>query len=163
MKNTLQTVLLSAALLAVPLGTYADYHDTNIENGEGNLGFGRYFWQLADGSASGGYEDHYYLADVPNEDGTVPDNHKQGVNALTKWQDANGTAKEIETFLHMPTGRASVQLAVTTLGPVTFQFIVTTADQKTVISDKTVNATSGEQMLTALDNAQLPASAHSPL
>ncbi|MBQ0163589.1 MAG: glycoside hydrolase N-terminal domain-containing protein, partial [Bacteroidales bacterium] len=166
MKQFITFLMLMLALTLAPMSAVADYHDTVVENAAHQLPLGRYFWQMPNSaggySPSGGYEDHYYLADVPNEDETVPDNHKAGVNPLTSWAVENGTPKSMEAFLHLPAGNNSLQLSVTAKGTVKFQFIVKTADEKTTISEvtKTVSANNDAQLVEVMATKSLPASAY---
>ena len=162
MKQIITFLMLMLALTLAPMSAVADYHDTNIEDAQGCLGFGRYFWQKSEGVPHSGYEDHYYLVSVPEKDGTQKDSKKEGANALTSWKMEDGQPLQLETFLHMPAGRASLQLAVTTSGNVQLQFIFKTADETQTLAtiDKTVSTNSQEQLVDVLTNVTLPASAY---
>lgn len=162
MKTHRKLVSLFMALSLIPTAALADYHDTHVENANGDLGFGRYFWQLSDGSPSGGYEDHYYPETVYESDGVTI--HKAaGANALTSWQTyGSGQAKQIEAFVHMPAGRTTLQLAVTARGNVTLEFDVKTADGPPLVSGVThqLSASAEAQMVNVLDGFDLPADAY---
>ncbi len=159
--------LITALFFLMPVISMADNHDTVIENDSHQLPLGRYFWQVWDATAnkyipSGGYENHYYITDVANADGTVPDSHKAGTNPLTAWATNGSAAKSMEAFLHLPAGNNRLQLSITASGSVTFDFEVRTADDKTRIysGTKSISASADAQLVEVMPTTALPASAY---
>ena len=147
MKRFINFLMLMLALVIAPMTAQADNHDTVVQDSNGYLPFGRYYWQV-NGQPSGGYENHYY--DASSEGGER--------NALTSWAMNGSDPKELEAYLHMPAGTTSLTLDVTTSGSVTFQFIVTTATGTQLSS--TTQTVNGTKSVSGMSNVNLPASAY---
>ncbi len=150
MKRIINYLMLMLALTLAPLSAVADNHDTVVQDENGYIAFGRYFWQV-NGQASGGYEDHYYDASSTGDER----------NALTSWAVDGSNPKELEAYLHLPAGSTKLQLEVSTTGNVTFQFIVKTATGTQLSSTtKTVSGSNTNTLVDVMSNVSLPASAY---